>query len=126
MGQCQTKRQIRRKRKAMGQENTFSANKQFGIRYAMKRKLSERAKSGEMPKAVQRASPLALAFPCCDLPNLSRRVLVWRSEATPLVIDKHTPRCQNINLINCFPNIYPLNGIFDLIIFIPFKHSYLS
>ena len=47
----------------MGQKNTFSANKQFGIRYAMKRKLSERAKSGEMPKAVQRASPLALAFP---------------------------------------------------------------
>ena len=38
----------------MGQENTFSANKQFGIRYTMKRKLSERAKSGEMPKAVQR------------------------------------------------------------------------
>ena len=66
----------------------------FGIRYAMKRKISERAKSGEMPKAVQRASPLALAFPFCDLPNLCRRVLVWRSAATPLVIDKHTPWCQ--------------------------------
>ena len=78
----------------MGQENTFSANKQFGIRYATKRKISERAKSGEMPKAVQRASPLALAFPYCDFPNLCRRVLVWRSEATPLVIDKRTPRCQ--------------------------------
>ena len=62
--------------KNMGQENTFSATKQFGIRYAMKRKLSERAKSGEMPKAVQRASPLALAFPFCNLPHLSRRVLV--------------------------------------------------
>ena len=47
-----------------------------------------------MPKAVQRASPLALAFPFCDLLNLCRRVLVWRSEATPLVIDKHTPWCQ--------------------------------
>ena len=47
----------------MGQENTFSANKQFGTRYAKQRKISERAKSGEMPKAVQRASPLALAFP---------------------------------------------------------------
>ena len=69
----------------MGQENTFSATKQFGIRYAMKRKLSERAKSGEMPKAVQRASPLATAFPFCDLPNLCRRVLVWRSAAPPLV-----------------------------------------
>ena len=69
----------------MGQENTFSATKQFGIRYAMKRKLSERAKSGEMPIAGQRASLLALAFPFCDLPKLSRRALVWRSEATPLV-----------------------------------------
>ena len=55
----------------MGQENTFYANKQFGIRYAMKRKLSERAKSGEMPEAGQRASPLALAFLFCDLPELS-------------------------------------------------------
>ena len=82
----------------MGQENTFSANKQFGIRYAMKRKLSERAKSGEMPKAVQRASPLATAFPFYDLPNLSRRVLVWRSEATPLVIDKHMPWCQIVRI----------------------------
>lgn len=69
----------------MGQENTFYANKQFGIRYAMKRKLSERAKSGEMPEAGQRASPLALAFLFCDLPELSRRALVWRREATPLV-----------------------------------------
>ena len=48
----------------------------FGIRYAIKRKISERAKSGEMPKAVQRASPLAIAFPYCDLPDLSVRVLV--------------------------------------------------
>ena len=84
MGQCQTKRQIRRKRKAKEQESTFTANNMFGIWYAMKRKKRE-AKSGEMPKAVQRVSPLALAFPFCDLPNLSRRVLVWRSEATPLV-----------------------------------------
>ena len=70
----------------------------FGIRYAMKRKISERAKSGEMPKAVQRASPLALAFPFCDLPNLCRRVLVWRSEATPLVIDKRTLWCQTVKI----------------------------
>ena len=42
----------------------------------MKRKISERAKSGEMPKAVQRASPRAFAFPFCDLPDLSVRVLV--------------------------------------------------
>ena len=89
-----TKRQIRRKRKARKQENTFTANKQSRVRYAMKRKISERAICGEMPKAVQRASPLALAFPFCDLPELSRRALVWRSEATPLVIDKRTPRCQ--------------------------------
>ena len=34
------------------------------------------AKSGEMPKAVQRASPLATAFPFCDLLDLSVRVLV--------------------------------------------------
>ena len=34
------------------------------------------AKSGEMPKAVQRASPRAFAFPYCDPPNLSVRVLV--------------------------------------------------
>ena len=58
------------------------------------------AKSGEMPKAVQRASPLATAFPFCDLPNLSRRVLVWRSAATPLVIDKHTSWSQNKILKN--------------------------
>ena len=70
----------------------------FGIRYAMKRKKKREAKSGEMPKAVQRASPLALAFPCCDLPNLSRRVLVWRSEATPLVYAKHTPWCQTVKI----------------------------
>ena len=81
----------------MGQENTFSATKQFGIRYAMKRKLSEMAKSGEMPKAVQRASPLSLAFPYCDLLELCRRVLVWRSAATPLVYDKHTPWCHRVN-----------------------------
>ena len=55
---------------------TLFADKQFGIRYAMKRKISERAKSGEMPKAVQRASPRAFAFPFCDLPDLSVRVLV--------------------------------------------------
>ena len=47
-----------------------------------------------MPKAVQRASPLATAFPFCDLLELCRRVLVWRSAAPPLVIDKHTSWCQ--------------------------------
>lgn len=67
------------------QESTETANKHSGERYATKRKISERAKSGEMPKAVQRASPLALAFPFCDLTELRRRALVWRSEATPLV-----------------------------------------
>ena len=66
-----------------------------------------------MPKAVQRASPLALAFPFCGLPNLSRRVLVWRSEATPLVYAKHTPRCQTVLIdINCcnlfYSNISPI------------------
>ena len=78
------------------QESTETANKHSGVRYATKRKISERAKSGEMPEAVQRASPLALAFPFCDLPELSRRALVWRSEATPLVIDKRTPLCTHI------------------------------
>ena len=67
------------------QESTGSANKHSRIRYATKRKIRERAKSGEMPKAGQRASPLALAFPFCDLPELSRRALVWRREATTLV-----------------------------------------
>ena len=55
---------------------------------------SEKAKSERLPKAVQRASPLALAFPFCDPLELCRRALVWRSEATPLVIDKRTPWCQ--------------------------------
>ncbi len=81
------------------------------LEYVLEHKRMREAKSGEMPKAVQRASPLALAFPFCDLPNLCRHVLVWRSlpgstqrhersewlcgvKAAPLVIDKHMSWCQ--------------------------------
>lgn len=37
---------------------------------ATKRKISERAKSEGMPEAGRRVSPLATAFPFCDLPKL--------------------------------------------------------
>ena len=40
----------------------------------------------------KRRHPFALVFRSTF--RLYRRVLVWRSATTPLVIDKHTPWCQ--------------------------------
>ena len=89
----------------MGQENTFSATKQFGIRYAMKRKISERREAEKCPKRFSGRFRVR--------PRFARAVsyIVWRSlpgstqrhersewlcgvKAAPLVIDKHTPWCQ--------------------------------
>ena len=57
---------------------------------AAKKGKHERAKKRRISQAVQRETPLRSRFPF-RLILLWRRVLVWRSEATPLVYDKHTP-----------------------------------
>ena len=52
-----------------------------------------RAKKRKISQAVQRETPLRSRFPFSPS-VLLRHVLVWRSEATPLVYDKHMPRCH--------------------------------
>ena len=57
-------------------------------------KNSEKAKSERLPKRISGQLRLPLAFILA-----SQRVIqacaCWLSEATPLVYDKHTSRCQD-------------------------------
>ena len=64
----------------------------YGIiqKSCIKEKLRESGKSGRFRKRFSAKLRFALAFRSAFYFVL-RRVLVWRSEATPLVIDKHTP-----------------------------------
>ena len=65
---------------------------------------SEKAKSERLPKRISGQLRLPLAFIFSKLKSFLR-VLVWRSEATPLVYDKHTPNCHSIHII---PSAYSL------------------
>ena len=57
---------------------------------AVLRKNTRERKSGRFRKRFSAKLRFALVFRLAFQFAL-RRVLVWRSEATPLVIDKHTP-----------------------------------
>ncbi len=63
------------------------------IKKAVLRKTTRERKSGRFRKRFSAKLRFALAFRSAFWFVL-RRVLVWRSEAMPLVYDKHTPRCQ--------------------------------
>lgn len=60
-------------------------------------KNSEKAKSERLHKRVSGQLRLPLAFILASQ-RVFLRVLVWRSEATPLVYAKHTPWCQTVKI----------------------------
>ena len=60
---------------------------------AVLRKNTRERKSGEFRKRFSAKLRFALVFRSA-FQFVLRRVLVWRSEATSLVYDKHTPQCQ--------------------------------
>ena len=60
---------------------------------AVLRKTTRERKSGEFRKRFSAKLRFALVSRSA-FQFVLRRVLVWRSEATPLVYDKHTPQCQ--------------------------------
>ena len=66
---------------------------------AISRKNTRERKSGRFRKRFSAKLRFALVFRSA-FQFVLRRVLVWRSEATPLVIDKHTPQCRQNPLNN--------------------------
>ena len=64
------------------------------VKRLQKKENTRERKSGEFRKRFSAKLRFALVFRSA-FQFVLRRVLVWRSEATPLVIDKHTPWWQN-------------------------------
>ena len=73
---------------------------------AVLRKTTRERKSGRYRKRFSAKLRFALDFRLA-FQFVLRRVLVWRSEATPLVYDKHTLWCQiKITLIKMIKKAY--------------------
>ena len=84
-----------------GKLRRMTSKKPYDIyKKAVLRKTTRERKKRKISQAVQRETPLRSRF-SFSLSVLLRRVLVWRSEATPLVIDKHTPICQKYFMLYC-------------------------
>ena len=65
---------------------------------AVLRETTRERKSGEFRKRFSAKLRFALVFRSA-FQFVLRRVLVWRSEATPLVYDKHTPWYQSYKVV---------------------------